>query len=339
MKEVTRDKFEYEINYEFCVAHRNKVSEGTLTGYRWTVKSFLDHLDDRRNVELEDIDWTDIDSWIDWMRDSYPQSTTKTRYNHLRSFVKWLRARQGYFADRETLPIDSRHLEITDYIERGRTKKGKESAARGGIVYIEPSEYEILKEHVPTPKFRNELILKMIWHLGLRRMEVSELKIAPKMPHKNEYGHIDLENNEIKIPAVKSGERTLYFRSSLAAPLRRWIETERKAVYHASESNYLFPTRGSEQISPKRITSMVATAAENAGIQSTIYTDANGNERRRITPHAARHGFGVAHVRSGTDVRTLQRLMGHHDISVTQFYLQFKDEQKKRAQHRNAPEV
>ncbi|SNZ12303.1 tyrosine-type recombinase/integrase [Natronoarchaeum philippinense] len=338
MKNVTRDKFDHKINYEFCVAHRNKVEEGTLTGYRWTVKSFLEHIEGE-GVDLENIDWTDIDSFIDSMVEEYSQSTTKTRYNHLRSFIKWLRARKGYYTDSEQLPIDSRHLEIKEYIDRGETKKGNEASSKEGVVFVEAGEYELLKENVPAPKFRNELILKMLWHLGLRRMEVTEMQITPEMPHKDEYGNIDFGDNEITVPDVKGGGRELWFRDSLAAPLRRWIESERQAVYYADESQYLFPSRNSEQLTPKRVTSMVDQAAQNAGIQSTVYVDANGNERRRITPHALRHGYGVRHVRNGTDVRTLQQLMGHHDISVTQHYLQFKTEARKRAQHRNAPEV
>lgn len=338
MKNVHRDKFNYKINYEFCTAHRNKVEEGTLTGYRWTVKSFIDHINEK-DVELGEIDWTDIDSFLDWMVGEYSDSTTKTRYNHLRSFIKWLRAKKGYYSDREILPIDSRHLDITDYIERGKTRKGSEAAAKGSIVFIEPDEYELLKKNVPSPKYRNELILKMLWHLGLRRTEVTEMKITPEIDHKNQYGNINLADNEINIPNVKGGERTLWFRDSLKTPLQRWIETEREAVFYADKSPYLFPSRGSEQLTPKRITSMVDEAAKNAGIQSTLYIDANGNKRRRITPHSLRHGYGVRHVRAGTDVRTLQQLMGHHDISVTQRYLQFRDEPLRQAQFRHAPEV
>jgi len=339
MKNITRDKFDHELGYEFVASQRNKSENQTLTGYRVASDGFLTFLDDR-DVELEDVDWTDIDAWISSMVDDYAESSIKTRFNHLRTFVAWLQARKGYFRDRDVLPTDSPHLDITDYITRGKTRKEEEMQAKGGVVWVRDEEYELLKQNVPAPKYRNELILKMLRGMGLRRSEVTGLQITPQMEHQDRYGAIDLDEGKLMTPPVKkTNGRELWFGSAIARPLRRWIEVERESVYYADESDYLFPSRNSEQLTPKRVTNMVVTAAERAGIQSTMYTDANGNKRKRITPHALRHAYGVTHVRNGTDIMTLKNLMGHADISTTQIYLQFKDEQMREAQHRNAPEV
>ncbi|KTG22215.1 tyrosine-type recombinase/integrase [Haloferax profundi] len=226
------------------------------------------------------------------------------------------------------------------YILRGTTRKQQETAARGGVVFATQNEYEQLIEHVPTPKFRNELIIKILYGLGLRRKELVDIKIAPKQPDEGRYGHLDFEKNKLEVPAAKSDDgRPLWFGSKLRAPLRRWIRSERDAVFYASESDYLFPSRSSVQLTPKRVTAVVAEAAENAGIQSVMYTDQNGYERRRITPHALRHGFAVRHVRNGTVVVTLRDLMGDKDVSVTQVYLQFRDSTLRDAMHRNSPNL
>lgn len=339
MKNITRDKFEHELGYEFVTAQRNKTENHTLTGYRVASDGFLSFIDNRC-VELEDVDWTDIDGWISEMSDDYAESSVKTRYNHLRTFIAWLQARKGYFRDRDVLPIDSKHLDITDYITRGKTRKEVEMNAKGGIVWVRDEEYELLKQNVPEPKFRNELILKMLRGMGLRRSEVTGLQITPEMEHQDRYGAINLGEGKLMTPPVKSTKgREMWFGEAIARPLRRWIDVEREAVYYADESDYLFPSRNSDQLTAKRVTSMVGTAAERAGIQSTMYTDADGNERKRITPHGLRHAYGVTHVRNGTDIMTLKNLMGHSDISTTQTYLKFKDKQMREAQHRNAPDV
>jgi len=339
MKNITRDKFDHELGYEFVSSRRNKSENQTLTGYRAASDGFLTFLDER-GVELEDMDWTDIDAWIDSMMDEYAESSIKTRYNHLRTFVAWLQARKGYYRDRDVLPTDAEELKITEYITRGKTRKEEEMNAKGGVVWVRDEEYELLKQHVPAPKFRNELILKMLRGMGLRRSEVTGLEITPLMEHQDRYGAINLAENKLVTPPVKGASgRDMWFDSGIARPLRRWIDVEREPVYYSDESDYLFPSRNSKQLTPKRVTSMVVTAAENAGIQSVMYTDAGDGERKRITPHALRHAFGVTHVRNGTDIMTLKNLMGHSDISTTQVYLQFRDEQMREAQHRNAPEV
>lgn len=339
MKNVTKDKFDYELVYEFCDSYAGVRETGTITGYRWAAHNFLTFLDEERNTELDDVEWTDVDAWVKDMVDTYPDSTVKTRYNHLRSFFDWLKSHKEYFEGR-ALPVDHDEFSITDYIDRGTTAKGQETAARGGIVFVTPNEYRQLLNHVPEPKFRNELIIKCLWHLGLRRKELTDIAVEPRRESEDVYGHLDFSENRLRVPPVKGTEtRPVWFRDELAVPLKRWIRSERRAVYYADESEYLFPTRRSEQLSPKRVTKVVTQAAENAGIQTTLYEDANGNERTRITPHALRHGYAVQHVRNGTNVKVLNDLLGHEDMETTQVYLQFDDETKREAQHRHAPEV
>lgn len=336
MKNVTRDKFDHDLAYEFCSQFSGIRERGTVTGYRSAAGGFLTWLEENRNIELDDVDYTDLKAHLRYLARTYPDSTVKTRYNHLRTFLNWL------YRDKQILdshPADADEFEIRDFIDRGQTRKGEATGKRGGVVYVTQSEYEQLLGNVPSPRFRNELILKMLWGLGLRRKELVDIQIEPRRPEDGVYGNIDFGDNQLDVPPVKKGDRPLWFDSSIRVPLRRWIRKERDAVFYADESPYLFPSRNSEQLTPKRVSHVVRTAAQNAGIQSTMYVDENGNERHRITPHALRHGFAVHHVRNGTDVVTLRDLMGHKDVSTTQVYLQFRDETKKKAMYRNAPDV
>lgn len=338
MMNVDREKFDHDIVFEFCKEFEGKRESGTLNGYRWSARNFIEFLE-TKPVVLEDVSWEQVDEFISEMSTTYPDSTLKTRYNHLRTFFKYLRDYHGYYEDR-VLPVDDNKFSITDYIDRGQTEKSEESAARGGIIFLRPSEFDEMVKNVPSPKFRNELLLKILYGMGLRRKEASEIQIEPSQPHRNVYGDINMSENRLQVRSVKSTEsRSIWFDNSIKIPLQRWIETERNAVFHAEESKYLFPTRKSEKLSPKRITEIVKQTAENAGIQSVLYYDANGDPRRRITTHAFRHGFAVQHVRNGTNIKVLKDLLGHKDLTTTQIYLQFDDRTKRQAQFRNAPKV
>lgn len=339
MKEVTEDKFDYELAYEFAKAKESRVSEGTLTGYRAGSEHFLSFIE-QRGQRLEDVDGQTIDDWIESMASEYAESSAKTMYNHIRTFVIWLHTRRGYWRDRGVLPVDERVVDVTDHIDRGKTRKSEEMNAKGGVVFVRKEEYELLKENVPKPKFRNELLLKIFRGTGMRRAEVAGLKCDPAMPHRDVYGDVDLDERKLSTGGVKKTKpRDLWFGDGIDRPLRRWLDVERNAVYYADESKYLFPSRNSEQLTGKRITSMVKAAAENAGIQTTMYEDAGGGARKRITPHALRHAFAVSHIRNGTSLMTLRYFMGHKSVSTTEIYLQYKDEMKKSAMRENSPSV
>jgi integrase/recombinase XerD len=79
---------------------------------------------------------------------------------------------------------------------------------------------------------------------------------------------------------------------------------------------------------------IVRPAAEEAGIQEVVYTDKNGGQRYRITAHALRHGHGVHALKSGIDVRTVQKHLDHAKLEMTMRYLQLIDSDVKEGYRR-----
>jgi integrase/recombinase XerD len=75
----------------------------------------------------------------------------------------------------------------------------------------------------------------------------------------------------------------------------------------------------------------VKQAAGDAGLQAHVYTDSGGKQRDKVTPHTLRHSFAVHMLKTPNpvDVRTLQGLLGHSDLSVTEQYLDLvRDDEK-----------
>lgn len=192
-----------------------------------------------------------------------------------------------------------------------RTKKQRESGSNRKISYLKPDEVKELADAVPNPTLRNELIVKLLYHTGMRRGELANIQLSD----------INTENRRIMVEDTKNNqERTAYYPPELDTILDRWISVNREALATA-DSEYLFPTTHSEQIAPEYINEVVKKAAENAGLQESAYTDGNGRVRNEITAHTLRHSFAVSCLMNDMDTRTIQKLMGHAKIETTEVYL------------------
>ena len=119
---------------------------------------------------------------------------------------------------------------------------------------------------------------------------------------------------------VYYGTRPFYYQPSLDTLLNRWVDVERKSLITAG-SEYLFPTFKTEQITPKQVNRVVRKAADNAGVQAHVFTNAAGHDHMKVTAHVLRHSFAVQSLKNGMDTRTLQKFMGHAKIETTERYL------------------
>jgi integron integrase len=181
---------------------------------------------------------------------------------------------------------------------------------------------------------REWLMASLLYGSGLRLMECMRLRIKD----------VDLQRNEITVRNGKGGkDRKTVLPVSLREALRLQIETARLA--HARDLDagfgevwlpnalarkypnaakqmawqYLFPASrrsidprdGRERrhhIDEKQLQRAVAVAARQAGID------------KPVSPHTLRHSFATHLLESGADIRTIQELLGHKDVSTTQIY-------------------
>ena len=161
---------------------------------------------------------------------------------------------------------------------------------------LSPDEVRRLIESAVTPMHR--AILMVLYGTGARRAEVSMLKVTD----------IDSERMLVHIRQGKGRrDRDVPLSRNLLVALRQYWLLMRPAVY-------LFPSskghRGvNHPITDKVVWYAVHRAAERAGLE------------QKIGPHTLRHCFGTHLLESGTDLRTIQLLMGHSRVSDTTLYL------------------
>ena len=145
--------------------------------------------------------------------------------------------------------------------------------------------------------FRRTLLMTL-YATGMRRSELARLKVSD----------IDSQRMIIRVVEGKGGkDRDLPLRPTLLETLREYWRWRKPRLY-------LFPTRTrqprlDQPISDKTVWIACSQAARPAGI------------RKRVTPHTLRHSWATHLLEAGTDLRTIQVLLGHGDLETTAQYL------------------
>lgn len=230
-------------------------------------------------------------------------------------------------------PYDNLKDKYKSRLNRDTKKKNSMKEANGDeYPYLEENKVKELIENVPSPRMRNELLIKLLYNCGFRRGELANVKIK----------HIDREDTSIRIPPQKSSEwrAVSYWEKSLGFHLSQWLDYGgRESMTYADESEYLFPTNDSPRISGDYISYIVKEAAKNAGLQEITAEYSDGRKQHKITAHTLRHSFAMAQLNTGMDIRTLQTLLGHDKLDTTLIYLQQSKDEAKEKSRQFKPDV
>lgn len=293
-----------------------RMAESSYETHRCNLRGFQSWLKEQ-DSELQDLTAMDLEGYfLQLKKDGYAPNTISSRYESVRSLFKRLAGRYEVI---EETPFED--LERKGFVEKRTRKHDREE-----ISYVSDEEKEALVEHVPSPTLRIELIIRLLWQPGIRNIEAINIELS----------NLDRDERYIKIWSNKSKEwRPVFYQPSLDVLLDQWVDGGYRSGYlSADESPYLFLTERSEQFGECTIgEKIVKPAAEAAGIQEVMYVDNGGCDRHRVTPHTLRHGHAVHALKSGIDVRAVQKHLGHASLEMTMRYLQLIDEDVKDAYH------
>lgn len=157
---------------------------------------------------------------------------------------------------------------------------------------------------------RNRLILQLMYRAGLRVGEI--VALAPK--------DIDYQEGILRVFRGKGAkDRTLYLHEHTVDLLRLW-EARRP-----QGSRYLFCTLQGKALSDRYIRAMVRRYGQRAGLT------------KRVHPHMLRHSFATELLQEGYNIREVQKLLGHSDLSSTMLYTHIFDSELRDKLRRREP--
>lgn len=270
--------------------------------------------------------------WFDWLHQERNKSADEATTEDVQRFLIYLdeqglsgptktQARSGISLYYQLSDIDGQNP-VDEVNGPWRATTDKEIATGEKRVYLSEEEVAAMIEDVPKPTLRSELILKLLYQTGVRRMELATIELD----------RVDLESREIQVYADKTDEwRTVGYRSSLRDSLNLWLQTGRNDEPGYFEDNpYLFPSASSrgenDHISGETIRKTVVEAAERAGIQEAYGEDATGKDQNKVVPHSLRHAFAVHSAENGVPAPHLQTILGHHSLDITQIYAEIAEQ-------------
>lgn len=156
----------------------------------------------------------------------------------------------------------------------------------------------LLEINIKTPyDARNKAILELLYSSGIRISELVSLEMS----------NLDLDNCIIRVMGKGKKERIIPLGDYAITALTNYIENYRDEI-NKKNTNYIFINNLGTKISRQFIFKIIKLECQKKGI------------RKNVSPHTLRHTFATHLLKNGADLRIIQELLGHENLSTTQIY-------------------
>ncbi len=260
------------------------LSQNTLMAYRRDLKGFADFLARAKPPKtLLQATREDIDAWFASRHASSKASTANRRLATLKRYFAWA-IRTQQISEDPCLTLQSARQPV-------RFPKTMSESQVDQLLEA-PNTKEALG-------LRDRAMLETLYATGLRVSELVGLKVL----------HLSLNENVIRVVMGKGGKDRLVPMGAQAAYwLERYLKEARPELAGRKQSDDLFLTRRAAGMSRQAFWQLIKKYALQADIHAPL------------SPHTLRHAFATHLLNHGADLRVVQLLLGHADISTTQIY-------------------
>lgn len=258
------------------------LSENTLSSYRRDLTQFAGWLN-AKQLTLLKCQRRDIQIYLAWrVKEKLRASSTSRMLSCMRGFYRYLL--------REEL-INENPVHLIESPKRGRPlpKTLTESDVESLL------EAPDLKDPV---QFRDRAMLELLYATGLRVSELVGLRVH----------EINLNQGVIRVMGKGEKERLVPVGEEAITWLQRYYKESRLHLLNDKQSDVVFPSRRGQKMTRQTFWHRIKRHALVAGID------------KPLSPHVLRHAFATHLLNHGADLRVVQMLLGHSDLSTTQIY-------------------
>jgi len=295
---------------------------GTIRRYTGALNAFTEWLD-REDLDIPEVTTRDIERYLSWLKNGreYAPKTVRGYYSPVSGFYEDLES----YGDIEENPTED--VRLADY---AKDETRKEQVTKEERIWLSKDEVKQLVENVPAPKLRNRLLILFQYYTGLRRQEVVDVRLDD----------LDREQRMVQVRGKGDKTHTAHWQPKLDSLLRTWLDMGyRSGSPYANESEFLFVSDAGPHLSADRLNKIVIEAAENAGIQETLYEDPQGRSHYKYTSHVLRHSFAMHWLQNGGSIEGLSKHMAHSSVTTTEIYGEILEQRAKEEYEQFAPTI
>jgi integrase/recombinase XerD len=158
-------------------------------------------------------------------------------------------------------------------------------------------------------------MLEVLYATGLRVSELVNLKA----------GQVNMNQGVLRIVGKGDRERLIPLGEEAVDWLQKFASGPRLEILLERQTDFLFPTRRGDRMTRQAFWHIIKRYAQKAGIS------------KKLSPHSLRHAFATHLLNRGADLRVVQLLLGHSDLSTTQIYTHVARERLKELHGRHHP--
>lgn len=277
------------------------LSQNTIYSYRVDLIKFISFLKRRHINSMDIVKKDDLTGYLLYLKDRGLSANSISRnLASIKTFYKFL-VNEGYVKKN-----------VAGILESPRLWKKLPN-----VLEIKEVDRLLNAPEVRTKRgIRDKASLELLYATGMRVSEMAGLKI----------NNLNMDVGFIKCMGKGSKERIIPLGRRAKEALKKYLEKSRnKLSKKAGQDKSLFLTRLGRKMSRQSFWKMIKYYARRAGI------------KKEISPHIIRHSFATHLLERGADLRIVQEMLGHSDISTTQIYTHINKERLKSIHHKYHP--
>jgi len=264
-------------------------SSHTINNYETDLITFVNFLNKEGITNIKDVDYKVIRFYLQELYDKkYAKKTVSRHISSLRSFFKYLLKEKVI----KTNPITL-------------ISNPKEDKKLPTFLYYQELENLLNIPNKKTPiGQRDILILELFYATGVRVSELVNIKISD----------INIYNTTIKILGKGNKERYVLYGNVCKNLLELYLNDGRLKLLNNKNSDYLFLNKNGNKLTDRGVRLIIDKVLKKGAL------------KKHISPHVLRHTFATHMLDEGADLKTVQELLGHANLSTTQVYTHVSNE-------------
>jgi integrase/recombinase XerD len=274
-----------------------QLSNNTRRAYKSDINSYIKFIHVKYNISILDVDSKNLAGWLRSLsKNSISRNTYLRKVSSIKEFYRFL------YSD-----------ELVKFNPAKEIESPKKIQSIPKVLTIRQIEniINILKPENSPKSIRLLALIEVMYSTGIRVEELVSISLNA----------INYENKSIFIKGKGGKERIVPFGIHALKAIKNYINIRELFIKNKKKSSFMFPSIGHQgYLTARRFSQLLKEVSIKANLSHLS-----------ISPHILRHSFATHMLSGGADLRVLQEILGHADISTVQIYTHIVDDRKKTA--------